>query len=92
MLAGELYDAFDPELVALRVRARELCRDLNASAASDAEHRRALLLDLFGAGGDTALVEPPFHCDYGANIRLGASRSTDGRWRSAPTSGSAPAR
>ncbi|HEY0788722.1 MAG TPA: sugar O-acetyltransferase, partial [Thermoanaerobaculia bacterium] len=72
MLAGELYDAFDPELVALRVRARELCRDLNASAASDAEHRRALLLDLFGAGGDTALVEPPFHCDYGANIRLGA--------------------
>lgn len=72
MIAGELYDAFDPELVALRGRARALCRELNGSAPSDEETRRAILQTLFGAGGDTALVQPPFHCDYGSNIRLGA--------------------
>ena len=32
MIAGELYDALDPELVALRGRARDLCRELNATA------------------------------------------------------------
>jgi len=31
MLAGELYDALDPELVQARERARDLCHDLNAS-------------------------------------------------------------
>lgn len=29
MLAGELYDPLDPELVAARERARDLCRALN---------------------------------------------------------------
>jgi hypothetical protein len=31
MLAGELYDAMDPELVAARGRARDLCQTLNAT-------------------------------------------------------------
>ena len=31
MLAGELYDPMDPELVRARVRARDLCQDLNAT-------------------------------------------------------------
>ena len=31
MLAGELYDPLDPELVRARERARDLCWDLNAS-------------------------------------------------------------
>ena len=31
MLGGELYDPFDPELVAARARARDLCWDLNAT-------------------------------------------------------------
>ena len=71
MLAGELYDALDPELVAARVRARDLCRALNASAEHDQERRRDILRELFGAGGDTVWMQPPFHCDYGSNIRLG---------------------
>ena len=71
MIAGELYDALDPELVAARSRARDLCRELNASAESEQERRRGLLRELFGAGGDSVWMQPPFHCDYGANIRLG---------------------
>jgi maltose O-acetyltransferase len=71
MLAGELYDPLDPELTALRGRARDLLHELNATRERDAELRRRLLADLFGRGGDTAWVQPPFFCDYGANIRLG---------------------
>ena len=71
MLAGELYDPLDPELVAARVRARDLCQDLNATREADAARRRRILCDLFGAGGESAWMQPPFFCDYGTNIELG---------------------
>ena len=71
MLAGELYDPLDPELVAARVRARDLCQDLNATREADAAERRRILCDLFGAGGESAWMQPPFFCDYGTNIELG---------------------
>jgi maltose O-acetyltransferase len=71
MLAGELYDPFDPDLVAARERARSLCAALNASKESEQDERRRILDDLFGSGGDTAWLQPPFYCDYGSNIHLG---------------------
>ena len=71
MLAGDLYDALDPELVAARELARDLCQALNASRERDHEERRRILGALFGAGGDTVWMQPPFFCDYGANIELG---------------------
>ena len=70
MLAGELYDAQDPELVAGRDRARELCARINASSVDDPQ-RREMLRQLFGAGGDSVYVTSPFFCDYGVNIELG---------------------
>lgn len=71
MLAGEPYDPMDPELVAARARARDLCRTYNATRESDVELRRSILTQLLGAGGETAWIEPPFFCDYGAHIELG---------------------
>jgi maltose O-acetyltransferase len=71
MLAGEMYDALDPELVAARTRARELCQLLNAAPATDDDGRREILRALFGAGGDSVWMQPPFYCDYGSNIALG---------------------
>lgn len=71
MLAGELYDALDPELAAARTRARDLCQALNATAEADIDARRALLRDLFGRGGDSVWMQPPFYCDYGTHIELG---------------------
>jgi maltose O-acetyltransferase len=71
MLAGELYDAFDPELVASRDRARDLCQTLNATREAERDVRRALLQQIFGKGGDTVWMQPPFYCDYGGNIELG---------------------
>jgi maltose O-acetyltransferase len=71
MLAGELYDPMDPELVAARERARDRCQALNATREAEREERRRILRELFGAGGDTVWMQPPFFCDYGANIELG---------------------
>src|SRR5918993_1413425 len=71
MLAGELYDPLDPELVRLRDRARDLCWALNATREAEADERRRLLRELFGAGGDDVWMQPPFFCDYGSNIRVG---------------------
>lgn len=71
MLAGELYNPQDEELVAARKRARDLCRSLNDTRESQQAERRVLLQDLFGSGGDTVWMQPPFWCDYGSHIHLG---------------------
>ena len=71
MLAGEMYDPLDPELVAGRTRARDLCQLLNATRESEEAERRRILRDLFGKGGDSVWMQPPFYCDYGTNIELG---------------------
>jgi maltose O-acetyltransferase len=71
MLAGELYDPCDPALVTARERARDLCGALNATREGQQDERRRLLRELFGTGGDTVWMQPPFYCDYGSNIELG---------------------
>ena len=71
MLAGERYDPFDAELVDARRRARDLCQSLNATRDAQHDERRRILREIFGAGGDTVWMQPPFFCDYGSNIELG---------------------
>lgn len=71
MVAGELYDPLDPALVQARDRARDLCQDLNATREADRDARRRILTDLFGRGGESVWMQPPFFCDYGTNIALG---------------------
>jgi maltose O-acetyltransferase len=70
MLAGELYRAGDPELLAERLRCRELTREFNR--APDRTARAAVLERLFATTGEDVLIEPPFACDYGYNISIGA--------------------
>ena len=60
MLAGELYDPLDPELVRSRDRARDLCQDLNATREGDREARRRILTALLGRGGESVWMQPPF--------------------------------
>ena len=71
MLAGELYEPNDLELVAARTQARNLCQALNATTEADAEGRRGILRELFRRGGESVWMQPPFFCDYGNNIELG---------------------
>ena len=71
MLVGEMYNPLDAELVTGRERARDLCQALNATRESQQEERRKILIDLFGRGGDSVWMQPPFFCDYGTHIELG---------------------
>ena len=71
MLRGELYDPLDSELTSARERARDLCQALNATREAEQEVRRRILSELFGKGGETVIMQPPFYCDYGSNIELG---------------------
>ena len=71
MLAGELYHADDAELIADRSAAGMRMVRYNATlGASDAD-RLALLRELLAEAGEGAVIRPPFHCDYGYNIRVG---------------------
>jgi maltose O-acetyltransferase len=71
MLSGELYDPLDPELVAARNRARELCQALNVTSETEQHQRRRILEELLPVGGESVWMQPPFYCDYGSNIVLG---------------------
>jgi maltose O-acetyltransferase len=71
MLAGELYDPLDLELVQARERARNMCQNLNVTREQDQDVRRSILQQLFGQGGDSVWMQPPFFCDYGSNMLLG---------------------
>lgn len=72
MLLGEPYDASDPLLVEARLRARRLTQQLNALDPADDDARAQVLRDLLGEFGAGSWIETPFHCDYGAQIRIGA--------------------
>lgn len=71
MLAGELYNAADAQLSAMRMRARELFKQFNDSSPDETELRDRVLRQLFGAAGKNLHIEPPFFCDYGSNIYAG---------------------
>jgi maltose O-acetyltransferase len=71
MLAGDLYDPLDPQLVTERRRARLLTKALNDTRDDQQEERARLIRTLIPASGQDAWIEPPFYCDYGHNITLG---------------------
>lgn len=51
MLAGELYDGGDPELMARWHRAKDLVRDYNSADSADLERKEAILAELLGGRG-----------------------------------------
>jgi maltose O-acetyltransferase len=70
MLAGELYDANAPEIQAELAAAHRWLARYNAVLDMATSERHKLLVERFAAVGDGAVIRPPFHCDYGFNIRL----------------------
>ena len=73
MLAGELFHPSAPELQAdLEACAAWLAR-FNAALGEASGAWHVLLQEGLGAAGEGALVRPPFYCDYGYNIHLGAN-------------------
>ncbi|EJY49344.1 chorismate mutase [Enterococcus faecium] len=69
MIAGDLYFANDPELVADRMFARSQSQIINQ--AESAELRSQLLKETFGCTGKKIYMEPVINFDYGYNIFVG---------------------
>ncbi len=72
MLAGQLYLGSDPELAAAHRRARRLMDRFNRTAPDATADRVRILDELLGQLGRDSEVRPPFFCDYGSQIRIGA--------------------
>ncbi|KAL9657707.1 hypothetical protein ABK040_005060 [Willaertia magna] len=71
MIAGEMYNAIDPELVKERLDVRRLIKKFNDE--EEPSKRSELLQQIVGKHGTKSYIEPPFRCDYGYNISLGES-------------------
>jgi len=71
MLAGELYDCGDPELMDLWNRGKNLLQKYNALDYSDQAGQMVVLDELLGARGEHMQITAPFYVDYGKFIFLG---------------------
>ena len=71
MISGQPYNPGDPELQADQTAAKQWMARYNAALASTPADRRDLLRQRLSEVGEGAVIRPPFHCDYGYNIRLG---------------------
>ena len=72
MLRGELYHADDPEIQTHLSTSARLLERYNATRHDDQEERDRLLRELLGEAGDGVVIRPPFYCDYGTYISIGA--------------------
>ena len=71
MLAGQLYDCGDPELLAQWHKAKDLVREYNQTASNDSVKKGQILKELLGGHGKNLWITPPFYVDYGENIYFG---------------------
>ncbi|CAF1069213.1 unnamed protein product [Adineta steineri] len=71
MIAGDMYNAFVPELVLERAKCREMVFDYNLTRPTDGKKRGEILKKLFGQFGSNSNIETPFQCDLGYNIHWG---------------------
>ena len=71
MLAGQLYDCGDAELLAQWHKAKDLVRDYNRLDSADAAQKDRILTELLGGRGANLWITAPFYVDYGNNIYFG---------------------
>ena len=72
MRGEELYNFSAPEIQASLIRAKKLCARLNRISSVDEEYRELIEM-LIPDLPKSAEICPPFTCDHGHGIRLGAS-------------------
>ena len=71
MLAGQLYDCGDKELLERWHKAKDLTREYNSIASEDLERKEKVLSELLGGKGNNLWITAPFYVDYGNNIFFG---------------------
>ena len=71
MLAGEVYDCADNELLTRWHKAKQLQQEYNNTLTTDAGKISDLLDELIGSRGDNVWISAPFLVDYGEYIYIG---------------------
>ncbi|HYH60585.1 MAG TPA: sugar O-acetyltransferase [Solirubrobacterales bacterium] len=72
MRAGELYQGDDPELNRELDERQAMVHALNAIPYERKDERRAGFERLLAAIGEGSFIRPPFYCDFGDGISIGA--------------------
>ena len=71
MLAGQLYDCGDEELLTRWHKAKNLVRDYNRIDSENLDEKHRVLTELLGGFGTNLWITAPFFVDYGNNIYFG---------------------
>ena len=71
MLAGDLYDCGDPELLEQWHKAKDFMRDYNHTDSANLQEKERILNELLGGRGTNLWITAPFYVDYGNNIYFG---------------------
>ena len=71
MLAGLPYKAWLDGLSEERTENKKRVYRYNHLPPEEWDRQEALLREILGKAGETVVIEPPFHCDYGYNIEVG---------------------
>ena len=72
MLAGELYNALDSQLIKELNETKDVIHQYNLLMPTELEKRRQMLIELLGhVGDDKVFINQPFYCDYGKHISVG---------------------
>ncbi len=70
MLAGELYDCGDGELLEQWYKAKDLIRDYNRTDSKDTEEKGRILRELLGGQGKNLGITAPFFAAYANTIHF----------------------
>ncbi|MBR0489044.1 MAG: sugar O-acetyltransferase [Prevotella sp.] len=72
MLAGEIYSAVDPQLIEELMETREVLYEYNSLRPTETRRMKEILKGLLGhVADDELIINQPFRCDYGKQIRVG---------------------
>ncbi|MBR4388353.1 MAG: sugar O-acetyltransferase [Prevotella sp.] len=72
MIAGYLYSAVDDELLSELNEVKEIICRYNTLPPNDTKAKKELLKTLLGeVADDDIIINQPFYCDYGKQIRVG---------------------
>jgi maltose O-acetyltransferase len=73
MLSGADYFSNDKQLSQERIQTKTLLHQLNVTEYLVTKKARLILKELLPNAHKQIYIEPPFHCDYGYNLFLGAN-------------------
>lgn len=73
MVSGAVYDPGDSALWELRLKAADLCEELNRLSFRQEAERREVMGRLLGGVGENVFICRNFYCDYGVNISVGSN-------------------